>query len=58
MRTVQMKGTYRRKVASAGAILLVALLEGVGLLPAPVTQVQLAELEPRVERLFGSVFLP
>ena len=25
---------------------------------APVTQVQLAELEPKVERLFGSVFLP
>jgi len=25
---------------------------------APVTQVQLAELEPKVERLFGSIFLP
>ncbi|MBI2080492.1 MAG: extracellular solute-binding protein [candidate division NC10 bacterium] len=25
---------------------------------APVTQVQLADLEPKVERLFGSVFLP
>jgi len=25
---------------------------------APVTQVQMAELEPRVERLFGSIFLP
>lgn len=25
---------------------------------APVTQVQLADLEPRVERLFGSMFLP
>ncbi|MCI0372475.1 MAG: extracellular solute-binding protein, partial [candidate division NC10 bacterium] len=25
---------------------------------APVTQVQMAELEPKVERLFGSIFLP